>query len=122
MRDKRKFVRSWYAWIRLDRPTGSWETGHRRAPGYDTECEIDHIISSVAGTGRAFLSGEPFDFVWRAESVIEDIDELLERIAATDLRVEQRTRYIELLEASRRLLAIIAECAASSPPPAAPGA
>ncbi|MBB4637563.1 hypothetical protein [Longimicrobium terrae] len=66
----------------------------------------------------AFLGGAPIDHAGQAESLMEEVDELLERIAAEDLRVEQRTRCIEFLKASRLLAIIIAECAA--PPPAAP--
>lgn len=117
MHGRREFVRDWHAWIRLERPTEAYENGYRRAPGHDTECEIDHIVSWVAAAGRGFLGGAPFDHAAQAESLVGEIDELMQRINTGHLETGQRTRYAGYLDASRRLLTVLAECASA---PASP--
>ena len=112
MCDNREFVRSWHAWIRLERPVQAYHAGNRGAPGYDIECEVDHLVSWIYAAGGAYRDRAALDHVRRAESLLEDVDELRMRIIGGDLGAEQRQRYIGFLDASRHLLTILSECAA----------
>lgn len=105
-----QFVRAWYNWLRLRRPTESYAVGRRGAPGYDTECEIDHIYSWVYSIGSDHLGGHGRDYVHGTDSLLDDIGELRERIRGEELAPELRARYEGYLQSTADLLIALRAC------------
>jgi hypothetical protein len=99
------FMRAWRDWWRLQTPVDNFRRGRRDAPTYGLECDLDHIASSVATLGSAYMSRKDWDFVKRG---IQELQELAavhsEAQALGTLQPEHRSALMEYLQATEGVL------------------
>ena len=91
------------AWRRTPPPVERFRTGNREASGYDLECGIDHLASSVSALADDYRDGKPYDYGERAVARVADLDALEPMVAGSGDAAEQR-RYREWLAVTRLLL------------------
>jgi hypothetical protein len=90
-------------WRRTAPPAERFRAGDRRAPTYDLECGIDHVVSSVSALADDYRDGKPYDYRERAAARVADLDALEPMIESSGDAAEQR-RYREWLAVTRLLL------------------
>jgi len=91
------------AWRRTPPPVERFHAGNREAPGYDLECGLDHLASSVSALAADYRDGKPYDYGERAVARVADLDALEPMVAGSGDAAEQR-RYREWLAVTRLLL------------------
>lgn len=101
------FVRAWYGWHKMVRPTTSFEAERGKAPQYDLECEIDHLASWAYQIGRAYLGGQVRDYVSQSASLLDDVRAALARGASECHGAESKDGYVEYLLHLKTILEIM---------------
>jgi hypothetical protein len=104
------FVRAWFTWKRQPRPTKAFDSGRRNAPGYEVECDLDHLATWVYQLGTAHLSGTPRDYRTQSADLLNDVDGLEGRVQQAILPSEDRQEYLKYLEHVRQVLRALSAC------------
>lgn len=110
MEPNRAFVRAWFTWKRESRPTEAFDSGRRNAPGYEVECDLDHLATWVYQLGTAHLSGTPRDYSMQSADLLNDVYDLEGRVQRAILPSEERQGYLKYLEHVRQVLRALSAC------------
>jgi hypothetical protein len=98
------FISAWYAWLHADAPIWNSRERHWRAPGYEIEVPLDHLISHLYSLGLYAIEGRPINYTQLAAEELSELDQISTQLQNIKLDEGEEAAFAQYISLTRALI------------------